>query len=88
MNTPDKDIKFKTGMTFRNKKDFKQTVLSNFMPTDRPYKYLHADLKRSQVRCASRCPFKIWTSDIKDKDVWPAVEVISELTQLCMELQK
>lgn len=78
VHTPAKDIKFKAGMIFGNKKEFKQVVRSSSMANGRPYQYLHDDLKRVQVGCASGCPFKMWLSYIKDKDVWQLKSIVNE----------
>ncbi|XP_074363780.1 uncharacterized protein LOC141704441 [Apium graveolens] len=78
VNTSANNIKFKAGMVFGSKSDFKQAVRSCSMANGRPYKFLHDDLKRVQVGCAHGCPFRMWVSYNKEKDVWHLKSIIDE----------
>ncbi|KAL8123103.1 hypothetical protein AgCh_011191 [Apium graveolens] len=60
--TDAKDIKWKVGLVFASKKEFKDVVRFSSMETGRPYQFLVDDLKRMQVGCAKGCPFKMWVT--------------------------
>ncbi|KAL8124775.1 hypothetical protein AgCh_012432 [Apium graveolens] len=69
-NTKAKDIKWKAGLIFADKKQLKNAVKSSSMETGRPYNYVVDDLKRVQVGCAKGCPFKIWVTYIEENQSW------------------
>lgn len=60
--TAAKDIKWKVGLVFSSKKEFKDAIRSSSMENGRPYQFLVDDLKRMQVGCAKGCPFKMWAT--------------------------
>ena len=58
--TPAKDIKWKVGMIFADKKQFKTAVRDSSMASGRPYKYLIDDKNRMQVARRKGFPFEMW----------------------------
>lgn len=76
--TPAKNIKWKVGMIFVDKKQLKTAVRDNSMASGRPYKYLIDDKRRVQLGCAEGCPFKMWVSYIKECDGWQIKTVVNE----------
>ncbi|KAK1380115.1 hypothetical protein POM88_026859 [Heracleum sosnowskyi] len=82
-NIQAKDIQWKVGLTFVDKKQFKNAIRSSSMETGRPYNYIVDDLKRVQVGCAKGCPFKMWVTYIERK----AQVVEPDETHIEVELQ-
>ncbi|KAK1404174.1 hypothetical protein POM88_003779 [Heracleum sosnowskyi] len=76
--TAARDIKWKVGLVFANKIEFKEAIRSSSMKTGRPYQYLVDDLKRIQVGCAKGCPFKMWTTYIEATQGWQVKTLCNE----------
>ncbi|KAK1390196.1 hypothetical protein POM88_018374 [Heracleum sosnowskyi] len=76
--TTTRDIKWKVGLVFANKIEFKEVVRSSSMETGRPYQYLVNDLKRIQLCCAKGCPFKIWATYIEATQGWHVKTLCNE----------
>ena len=53
-------------------------MLSSFVANGKLYQYIHNNLKRVQVGCASGFPFKIWLNYNKEKDGWELKSIINE----------
>ncbi|KAK1369124.1 hypothetical protein POM88_035216 [Heracleum sosnowskyi] len=68
--TAAKDIIWRAGMVFADKKQFKCAVRASSMATGRPYQYLVDDKIRIQVACTTGCPFKMWVNYIKENSGW------------------
>lgn len=68
--TSGKDIKWKAGLIFENKKEVKDAVREFSIASGRPLKYAVDDLHRIQVICAKGCPFRMWVSFMKEYEGW------------------
>lgn len=68
--TAGKDIKWKAGMIYENKKEINDAIREFSITSGRPLKYALDDKLRLQVVCATGCPFKMWISFMQEYEGW------------------
>ncbi|XP_074342506.1 uncharacterized protein LOC141680086 [Apium graveolens] len=80
-STTGKDIKWRPGLIFGSKKQFKNAVREYYIATGRPLKYRVDDLHRMHIVCTEGCPFRLWLSYMVEYKGWVRKRALSGIAE-------